>query len=115
MWHNDMLELLGRCSCPCHPTNRPSGDEPSACWCRSRIQLNDGLILHHNDRVLFGRCTCPHHTGVQDCCCSQRTSADLQAALHRLDQRESQRRWRAGRRTGADFTHAGESGSAMPG
>jgi hypothetical protein len=105
MRHNDVLELLGRCPCPCHPTNRPSGDQPSGCWCRSPTVLIDGLALHHNDRLWFGRCTCPHHIGGSDCCCRQPTSADLRAALSRLEERDRERRWRPGQRPGVDVTH----------
>ncbi len=93
MRHNDMLDLLRRCLCPCHPTNRlPIGDD-LACWCRSRTPADDGLALHHNDRIRFGGCTCPHHRGGPDCCCGGPTSADLSAALQRLSGRDRQRPW----------------------
>jgi hypothetical protein len=97
MRHNDMLELLGRCVCPCHPSNRRPSDETVTCWCRSGIPADDGLAMHHNDRVRFGACTCPHHRGGSGCCCSGPTSDAFATALRRLDARDAEKQQRMGR------------------
>lgn len=92
MRHNDMLDFLGRCLCPCHPANHRPDDETLTCWCRSRAPADDGLALHHNDRIRFGSCTCPHHRGGSGCCCARPTSAAFATALQRIDARDAERR-----------------------
>jgi hypothetical protein len=107
MNHDQVVELLGACTCDCHDRRASA----AGCWCRSRTSRIDTLRLHHNTRLTFGRCTCPCHVpGGTGCCCNERTSPQMQAALDQLEQRQAAHRWRTGQPTTADITRAVTSG-----